>query len=159
MKRLSILWPFLALLSAAVFAQNVEGDAAAIRSIIEELEKAWTAGDAEAWSKHVADDVDFTVWNGRYIKGREGVTAGHRQIFSTIYKDTKQKLDVRSIRFLRDDVAVVHLKGSVVKKTAEFPEAPQVAPVMIMTKQNGRWLIAVFHNTDVQKRPRAEATD
>ncbi len=108
--------------------------------------KAWTAGDAEAWSEHLADDIDFTVWTGMYVKGRSGVTEGHKQIFSSLYKDTKQKLDVRSIRFLRDDIAVAHIEGSVVKTGEPFPEKPQVAPLAIFTKQGGEWKAAVFQN-------------
>ena len=74
-----------------------------------------------------------------------------KEIFSTIYKDTKQRLNVRSIRFLRDDVAVVHVEGSVVKKAEEFPTTPMVVPVFILTKDKGRWLIAVFQNTKTQQ--------
>lgn len=122
-------------------------DEAAIRAIITGLAEAWTRGDAKAWSEPFVEYADFTVWNGRQIQGRDAITSGHEQIFSTVYKETKQRLDVRRIRFLRGDVAVVHVEGSVVKKAEEFPATPQVVPVFVMTKENGRWRIVAFQNT------------
>lgn len=74
------------------------------------------------------------------------MSAVHERIFSTIYKDTKQKHEVRKIRFLGSDVAVVHADGTVVKKSEDFAEKPQVAPLLIFAKQNGKWQITVFQN-------------
>lgn len=127
-------------------------DEAAIRAIIVNLNEAWTKGDAQLWGQQFAEDADFTVWTGTYVKGREAITRGHEEIFRTIYKDTKLRLSVRSIRFLRNDVAVVHTDGSVVKKEEEFPTTPQVVPTLILTKERGHWQIAVFQNTRVQSR-------
>ncbi|HKQ06232.1 MAG TPA: SgcJ/EcaC family oxidoreductase [Blastocatellia bacterium] len=137
-------------LGAAQNSQTRAKDEAAIRAIIAGLADAWTRGDSDAWGKAFTTDADFTVWNGTYVKGREAIARGHAQIFGTIYKDTRQRLTVRSIRFLRDDIAAVHVEGSVVKKDEEFPATPQVAPVFIMTKEKGEWLIAVFQNTKIQ---------
>lgn len=158
MKRIVAAVAMLVILCSLAVAQNAPThakDEAAIRAIIASLADAWTRGDAEAWGKAFATDADFTVWNGLYVKGREGITRGHAEIFSTIYKDTKQVLSVRSIRFLRDDVAVVHVEGSTVKKAEEFPATPMVVPVFILTKDKGQWLIAVFQNTKNQQAPSA----
>ena len=138
-------------LATAQTAAKHAKDEAAIRAIIAGLADAWTRGDSRAWSKAFAEDADFTVWNGLYVKGREAITRGHEQIFSTIYKDTKQRVSVRSIRFLCDDVAVVHVEGSVVKKSEEFPATPQVVPMLVMKKEQGQWLVAAFQNTRIQE--------
>ena len=127
-------------------------DEAAIRAIFANLNDAWTKGDAQLWGSQFAKDADFTAWMGVYVKGREVITSEHGRIFQTIYKGTKLRLNVRSIRFLRNDVAVVHAEGSVVKKEEEFPSTPQVVPAAILTKEKGQWQIAVFQNTRVQSR-------
>jgi uncharacterized protein (TIGR02246 family) len=145
---------FLAL-SSVVVAQNATNrtkDEAGIKALVANLANAWTKGDAKVWGEQFAEDADFTVWTGTYVKGRDAITRGHEELFKTIYPGTKQRLDVRSIRFLRNDVAVVHVEGYVVKKEEEFPSTPQVVPVLILTKEKGQWKIAVFQNTRVQSR-------
>jgi uncharacterized protein (TIGR02246 family) len=155
MKRsITALGLLLALYSFAV-AQNTAShskDELAIRAIIANLADAWTKGDAKLWGEQFAEDADFTVWTGTYVKGREAITRGHGELFRTIYPGTKQRLNVRSIRFLRNDVAAVHVEGSVVKKEEEYPSTPQVVPVLILVKERGQWKIAVFQNTRVQSR-------
>jgi uncharacterized protein (TIGR02246 family) len=157
-KRFFIAAALLTILCGLTPAQQTTShakDEAAIRAIIAALADAWTRGDADAWGRAFTVDADFTVWNGIYAKGREAITRGHANIFSTIYKDTRQRLDVRSIRFLRDDVAVVHVEGSVVKKDEAFPSSPQVVPLFVLTQEKGEWLIAVFQNTKVAPPPNA----
>lgn len=41
-------------------------------------------------------------------------------------------MKVRSIRFLRDDVAVVHAEVNVAKKDEEFPATAQFVPVFVL---------------------------
>lgn len=151
-KRIFIVVSLLVVGCGPTLAQQTASpakDEAAIRAIIANLADAWTRGDADAWGRAFTLDADFTVWNGTYGKGREAIRQGHANIFSTIYKDTKQRLTVRSIRFLRDDVAIVHVEGSVVKKDEEFPSSPQVVPLFILAREKGGWLIAAFQNTRV----------
>ncbi len=127
-------------------------DEAAIRAVIANLSDAWTKGDARLWGEQFAEDADFTAWMGAYGKGREVIAGEHARIFQTIYRGTKLRLSVRSIRFLRDDVAVVLAEGAVAKREEEFPPTPEVVPAVVLTKEKGRWQIAVFQNTLVQSR-------
>lgn len=155
MKRSIIALVFLTALSSFANAQNPghhTKDETTIRTIVTSLNEAWTKADARSWGEQFAEDADFTVWTGTFVKGREAIIRGHEEIFRTIYQGTKLQLKVRSVRFLRDDVAVVHAEGSVVKKEEEFPAAPQVVPVCILIKEKGSWRIAVFQNTKVQAR-------
>lgn len=153
-KPITVLGVFLTLCSFAVSQDTAKQskDEAAIRVIITNLNDAWTKGDAKLWGEQFAEDADFTAWMGAYVKGREVIIREHERIFQTIYKSTKLRLDVRSIRFLRNDVAAVLAEGRVVKQEEEFPATPQVVPAIILTKEKGRWQIAVFQNTLVQSR-------
>jgi uncharacterized protein (TIGR02246 family) len=155
MKRLIAALVMLLALCGLAVSQNTANrskDETAIRAIIANLNDAWTTGDAKLWGEQFAEDADFTVWTGTYVKGREAITRGHEEIFNTIYKGTKLRLTVRSIRFLRKDVAVALTDGRVVKKEEEFTAAPQNVQVFILTKEKGRWQIAVFQNTKIQSR-------
>lgn len=144
----SLLFTF-SVASAQQSAGRAE-DEKAIRAVVAALSEAWTAGDARAWAAAFTEDADFTVWNGQYAKGREAIERGHQQIFSTIYRDTKHRMPVRSVRFLRDDVAVVHAEASVAKRGEEFPASAQVVPLFVMVKEKGQWRVSVFQNTSVQ---------
>ncbi|HUQ32698.1 MAG TPA: SgcJ/EcaC family oxidoreductase [Pyrinomonadaceae bacterium] len=155
MKRLIAALGMLLTLCSFAVAQNTANrskDEAAIRAIIANLSDAWTKGDAKLWGEQFAEDADFTVWTGTYVKGREAITRGHEEIFNTIYKGTKMRLTVQSIRFLRKDAAVAHTEARVVKNEEEFPAKPQNVQVFVLTKEKGQWQIAVFQNTRIQSR-------
>jgi uncharacterized protein (TIGR02246 family) len=139
-------------LAAAQNAAERSKDEAAIRAIIATLSEAWTKADAKLWGDQFTEDADFTAWTGGYVKGRDAIARGHEEVFHVFYPGTKQRLTVRSLRFLRNDVAVVHVEGSVVEKDKEFPPTPQSVPVAVLTKERGRWRIAVFQNTMIQSR-------
>jgi uncharacterized protein (TIGR02246 family) len=126
-------------------------DEAAIRAVVQSLADAWTAGDGGKFGAPFVTDADYTVWNGIYLSGREAIAQGHQQIFDTFYKDTKLQFDIRKIRFLGDTVAIVHTFGRMVKKSEEFPKEPQVVPVFVMSRENGKWQIIAFQNTTIQK--------
>jgi len=126
-------------------------DEATIRAIIAKQSEAWTRGDAGEWAKPFAEDVDFVVRDGTRLKGREEVARAHERFFNTFYKETKQRIKISSIRFLRDDVAVVHNEVNVAKQDEEFPSTPQFVPVLVLVKNDGRWQIVVAQNTMVQE--------
>ena len=54
---------------------------------------------------------------------------GHGQIFSTFLKTPKPRYIVRSIRFLRDDVAIVPVDASMVKKSEAYPDRLRLSRV------------------------------
>lgn len=123
----------------------VPTDEQAIRDVIQALVTAWNNHDSEAWSENITENVSHTVWNGLHIVGRDAVTAGHKQLFDTVYKDTHQVFSVRWVRFLSPDVAAVqwdaYLEGDV--------DTPKVRPLAVLVKHQGQWLIEVFQNTPI----------
>lgn len=132
-------------------AQRAE-DEKQIRQVVENVFAAWKAGDGIKYADNFTDDVDYTVWNGMQLKGREANIKGHQQIFDTFYKGTEVRSEITKMRFLTEDVAVVHLKGRLYKDDEIYPNVPPVVPLMILKKENGIWRIAVFQNTPVIKQ-------
>jgi len=139
----------LLVITVSAQAQNEHAaDDAAIRKNVQQLEDGWNTKSGALFAKPFAEDADYVVINGMYLKGHSLIQTGHQQIFDTIYKDTTLKLTVKSIRYLRPDVAVVHVDGY---KDGPGQEAKsQALLTMIMTKENGAWSIAAFQNTQVQ---------
>jgi len=89
-----------------------------------------------------------------YIKGRNEIEKGHAQIFSTVYKDSHNTGTVRKARFLRPDIAVVHVEWNLIYKTQGEERKGHAYSTMFMTKENGKWSIAAFQNTPVQTENR-----
>jgi len=152
MKTLFTITLFLVTLSTlsagAVRAQHDHaGDEAAMRDAVKQMETGWNTKSGALFAKPFADDADYVVINGRYIKGRDVIEKAHQQIFDTIYKDTTISLTVKQIRFLRPDVAVVHVEGSRTGATTE--QAQRAMMTIVMTKEKRGWTITAFQNTSV----------
>lgn len=122
-------------------------DEAAIRENVRLMEAGWNTKQAALFGKPFAEDADYVVVNGRYLQGREVIEKAHQQIFTTVFKDTTIRLTVKQIRFLRPDVAVVHVSGH-----RDGPEKEFIADALmtlVMTRDKQGWRIAAFQNTQV----------
>ncbi len=127
-------------------------DEKAIRQVVQNISDAWAAGDGVKYADNFTDDVDYTVWNGYRINGREENIKGHQEIFDTFYKGTKIQMEITKLRFLTDDVVIVHLQGKMYKESKRVEDVPSVVPLMVFKKVNGKWRVAVFQNTPIIKR-------
>jgi uncharacterized protein (TIGR02246 family) len=125
-------------------------DDLAIHNAIAAVEAGWNAGDGSRFAAPFAEDADYVIVDGRYIKGRQTIAQGHQQIFDTIYRNTYNVAIVQRIRFLGDDVAVVHVEWQLTFQ--QDPAAHTSMSTMVMTKANGAWSITAFQNTPVVSR-------
>ena len=126
---------------------DISKEESAIRQIVKQVEDGWNAHDGKAFAAPFADDADYVVTNGMFSKGKNSIEEGHTRIFSTIYKDSRNAATVKSIRFLRSDVAVVHIEWNLEFRVGSETKKTQAMNTMFMTKENGKWSIAAFHNT------------
>lgn len=125
-------------------------DEAAMRESVKQMETGWNTKSGALFANPFAEDADFVVINGMYIKGRATIDRAHQQIFDTIYKDTKITLAVKQIRFLRPDVAVMHVAAHRDGPTKELTADAMLT--LVMTKEKQGWVIAAFQNTAVAPR-------
>jgi len=139
----------LFVITVSAQAQNEHAaDDAAIRKNVQQMEDGWNTKSGALFAKPFAEDADYVVINGRYLKGRAILDTAHQQIFDTIYKDTTLKLTIKNIRYLRPDVAVVHVDGHRDGPSPEFKSQAMIS--MVMTRDKDGWTIASFQNTQVQ---------
>ena len=134
--------------------QNSSKDEAAIRQVVQQVQDGWNAHAGKAFAAPFALDADYVVVNGMNMKGRETIEKGHTAIFSTIYKDSRNAGTVKSIRFLRPDVAVVHVEWNLEFRAGGETRKGHAMNTMVMTKDSGRWSITAFQNTPVQAQGR-----
>ena len=82
-------------------------DEGTIQDILKQIEAAWNSYDSMSIAALFAEDANFIQIFGGQLDGRTAIEAAHRVIFSTIYRGSHASFMLRSIRFLRPDVAVV----------------------------------------------------
>ncbi|MDQ3667988.1 MAG: SgcJ/EcaC family oxidoreductase [Acidobacteriota bacterium] len=140
--------------SGAQTSNHSNTDEAAIRQVVKQVEDGWNAHDAKAFAAPFAADADYVVVNGMRATGREAIEKGHTAIFRTIYKDSLNVATVKSIRFLRPDVGVVHVEWNLAFSVAGETRKGHAMNTMVMTKEGGKWSIAAFQNTPIQAEGR-----
>jgi uncharacterized protein (TIGR02246 family) len=141
---------FGAPVSSAQTVQTSSTDEAAIRQAVQQVQDGWNAHDGKAFAAPFATDADYVVVNGMNMKGREAIEQQHTAIFSTIYKDSQNVGTIKSIRFLRPDVAVVHIEWNLEFRMGGEARKGRAMNMMVMTKEGGSWSIAAFQNTPIQ---------
>ena len=122
-------------------------DEAALRENVRQMEAGWNEKSSAVFAQPFTEDADYVVINGMYLRGRTAIAEGHQRIFDTIYKETTVSLSVKQLRFLRPDVAVVHVNA------ARAAPAARAILTLVMVKDAGAWKIAAFQNTQVAQQP------
>ncbi len=117
------------------------------------MQQGWNTKSGALFAKPFAEDADYVVINGMQIKNRRVIEQAHQQIFDTIYKDSVIRLSVKQIRYLRSDVALVHVSGHNKTRHGELTTETEVIISLVMTKEGKTWKIVAFQNTEVIKRP------
>jgi uncharacterized protein (TIGR02246 family) len=126
-------------------------DEAAIQDILKQLETAWNAYDSTSFAAAFAEDANFIQIFGGQLDGRPAIEAAHHHIFNTIYKGSHAIFQLRSIRFVRPDVAIVFSRAQV-----NFSEGKiETRPTLIVTKEESAWQIVAFQNTKISDVPSA----
>jgi uncharacterized protein (TIGR02246 family) len=139
-------------LPSAAQAQNSQSDEVAIRRVIVEMTDAFNQHDAVAATRMYTPDVDFVSARGDKARGRDEVQKFLATLFKTRLKDTTLRTEAVEIRFIRRDVAIVHVtnesSGLVAPNGQKLPPHEEMS-IRVFVKDNEKWQIAAFHNTIV----------
>jgi uncharacterized protein (TIGR02246 family) len=132
-------------------AANRSADEAAVRDLYRRLLDGWNRGSGVAFAAPFAEDGDLVAFDGTHFKGREEISSFHQQLFDRWMKGTRLVGEVRDVRFLGPDVAVVHAVGSTVMrgKTEASPERASIQTLVAKREGDG-WRLAAFQNTRVR---------
>jgi uncharacterized protein (TIGR02246 family) len=149
MKSILLTMAGIAISGLTVIAQN-SSDETAIRAEVKYLEDGWAKKDGKLFARPFAENADYVVVNGNYLKGKKAIAEGHQFIFDSFYKETFIKADIQSIRFIRPDIALVHVAGHMTGRSNGQPVDTRSFITLTMEKTTAGWLIAAFQNTAVQ---------
>lgn len=149
MKKILLLFVF-AIATNQIRAQD-ERDAQ-IYSLVRNMEVAWDNKDASQFARNFCKEHDFIVWNGMYSPNItiEANKNGHEFLFSELEKKSDIKYVVDKIRYLSDQIALVHILGSTYQKDQTPPSYPTQILTWIVVNEDNSWKIKSFHSTDIE---------
>lgn len=141
-------------MQSAAPASLSSADEAAIRTLFEHVVTAWNAGDAAAFASAFAPDADFVNVYGMHERGRDKIQAAHAFLFRSVFAGSTNRYDVRSIRALSPDVALVHIEASLNVPAGPMAGLRHALPSAVLTRTSGGgWAIAAFQNTFITQPP------
>jgi uncharacterized protein (TIGR02246 family) len=152
----SVISLALLTLPRAALAQNQAGaseaDSAAIKQVCADFSGNFSRHDAHGVAMTFAEDADFTNMGGRHTYGRKEIENWFVSLFrGNSLKDSQRTDTVRSIRFFTPELAAVDLDTVITGTKA--PDGSEIPPrkglmIVLVTKQNGRWFISTFHESE-----------
>ncbi len=122
-------------------------DDSAVRDTIRGVYTAWEANDADALAALWVKD-GTVVQPGIYRQNRDEVRAGMAAAFAGPLRNSTVVDEVRSVRFLGDEAAVVISEGGIILAgETERPAERAVRATWLLARQDGTWRIAAYHNS------------
>ena len=128
-------------------------DRTAIEAVANGLVRAWNSGNGAGYAAYCDEDADHVNIFGMHARGRQEIADGHNTIFRTVYAGSTLECQVEHARYLRPDVALVHLRAHL--KVPQGPVAGEMhsVPTVVMQRTDDGWSIMAFHNTLVKQPP------
>lgn len=125
-------------------------DELALRALYALLMDGWNRGSGAAFASVFDENADLIGPGGFHIRGRDRIAAFHQMLFDGMLKGTRLEGDVRSVRFLTGDVALVHAVGRAIG-AADPQETPKRNSVhsLLAVRRDGKWLLDAFQNTPI----------
>ncbi len=120
-----------------------------IHQIAARFVAAWNDGDSAGISALFVEDADFITVLGAHDRGRDAIEAGHKSLFVTLYRGSRNRYTVERLRALGPDVAIVFCRADLTFfKGGESGEV-HARPTMVLAKEDGEWRIVDFQNTAI----------
>jgi uncharacterized protein (TIGR02246 family) len=139
--------------------QGAPEDVAAINAVIVEMTEGFNKHDAVAASRMYTSDAEFTNVAGRTAKGAAEIEKFLAAGFATRLKAATQKTMDVTIRFIRPDVAIVHvtnqISGFLSPDGSTEPPHDELS-IRVFQKETGIWRVGAFHNTTVAATPKRD---
>ncbi|GAA3478570.1 SgcJ/EcaC family oxidoreductase [Streptomyces yanii] len=124
---------------------------AAVREVLHRVYAAWADNDADAFAALYTQDAT-SVLPGSYSDGKEAIRARMAAGFAGPLKGSTVVDEVRSVRFIGEDAAVVISRSGILPAgESTVPADRFVLATWVLAKAAGQgagegWLVAAYHN-------------
>ncbi len=130
-----------------------------VRLLYEELVGCWNRRDAAGLARLFAEDGTLVGFDGSTHDGRAQIASDLSAIF-THHRTPACVGSVRRVRFPAAGVAVLGaVAGMVPAGRADFDPALNAVQTLVAARLDGRWRIALFHNTPAAFHGRPELAE
>jgi uncharacterized protein (TIGR02246 family) len=125
-------------------------DEAAVRQVEAQQAAAWNEHNARAYAELFHEDGDVVNVVGWWWRGRAEIERKLTDAFAAMFHDSRLSVTDVTVRFLTPEIAVAHVRWTMTgaKAPPGIPEPRQGIQTQVLRKQDGRWLIAAFQNTN-----------
>ena len=134
-----------------------ETERAAIERAVQNYMDQWNKHNVHAVAMAYTEDCDFVNNFGTLTHGRAGMEATFGPFMTGVYSETHQTGQVRTIRFLKPDVAAVdvdwEMTGAKNQDGSVRPTRKGIHSLIMVKQSDGSWLIAVMHVHEFTNTP------
>jgi len=120
--------------------QGTPQDEQAIRNMVTQFVAAWNKNDAKGLASHFTSDGDLINPAGRIARGSTEVEKLFRDEQSGQFKNTRFRLTVTNIRFLKPDIAVTDLEYEINDMKGPLSTMKGLVS-LVVRKDSSQWLI------------------
>jgi uncharacterized protein (TIGR02246 family) len=118
-----------------------------VLDVLHRMYAAWAVADADAFAAEYTDDATV-VLPGTFHQGRAAVRDFVANAFAGPLKDTRPIDEPQDIRLVGRDTAIVVSRNVVLMAgEQDAPADRKRVGTWVLTRQDGRWLIAAFANS------------
>ena len=149
------------MLPKIVFAKSAQAkdqanEERAIRELNSAVEAAWNKHDAPLMDQAFVNDCDLVNVFGEWISGHDKLVKIHTALFAGPLRDSYQRMNVEKVRFVRPDVAVVHVRHHNTDRDGKVLTGDEGAMgTVVFAKEQGKWWIIAAQNTIGRPLPEA----
>ena len=142
-------------------SQTSTQDESAIQQVLSGMDEAWNQGDAKTLASYFTPDAELIDVVGTIHGGRNAIERRDAILLGDMLNGSHLTQELRSIRFLRPDVAVVDANAQLygyksVPKGLPTSGAVLTARVRHVMVYNGKWWIVATQFTYVPPPPPPE---
>jgi uncharacterized protein (TIGR02246 family) len=120
--------------------EKSENEESSIRALYERMMDGWNNGSAELFASPFEEDADLVAFDGTRFRNRDEIVASHQPLFDGWLKGTRLTGEVRDIRFLSPEIAIMHaVGGTIMRNRSEPAPARDSVQTLVAVKRDGEW--------------------
>jgi uncharacterized protein (TIGR02246 family) len=147
-----------ALCSAMCFAvaapKTSASDEQALRSLVQRIIDGWSAANGSMIASVYAGDGTLVAGDGTVTTGPDHIARYHDRQFEQFLKGTRLTVQVRSIHWLGEGIALMQTEGGILwPSEQQMPPGRRGIQSFVAVRENGTWRVRLFQNTRIVNRP------